>query len=376
MITANDSVSTERHTTLPYVKWASWLTLSVLFLSAAGASASTLIIARPQSGPQDTTPGIIATGAAYRVVVYRSRMGVSVGLASGKVNLPIISINTIKEHNVKIIDAKVDDPSIVEIIGRDGGVVTLRGKVPGETTLRVKARGKLGTTQTASATVGSAAPNSVRLEPMCDDYRAQARTPLLVATNRELDIIERLYSDKTPLLADSFPEVAFGALIPVPRKSGGETWKSEFLGAYGLNVKTPATTTTTSLKVPAYGYELPVQVYEPSAVSEIRLLTPEKMCQNCAPAEAQVEILVGGEIPCLRPLIPLDVTIGPASICRLQMSILSKGKTDSGNDIYELPFPQSFKIVGSNIGTCSVTVETRGTGKSARKQIQVQRKLP
>jgi hypothetical protein len=353
-----------------------------MLLSAASASAiglsiaSTLKIARPQSGHYDTTPGIIATGAAYKVVVYRSSVAVGAGLASGKIPLPVIGMDMIKEHDVKIIDAKVDNPSIVEIIGRDGGVVTLRGKVPGETTLRVKARGKLGTTQTASVTVGSAAPNSVRLEPVCDDYRAKERTPVQVATNRELGIMERLYSDKTPLLADSFPEVGFGALIPVPRKGGQETWKSEFLGAYGLNVKTPATTTTTSLKVPAYGYELPVQVYEPSAISEIRVYAPEKMCKNCGPAEAKVEILVGGEIPCLKPFIPLDVTIGPASICRLQMSNLSKRKTDSGNDVYELPFPQSLMIVGSDIGTCAVTVEARGTGKSASKQIQVQLKRP
>ncbi len=141
----NDIVNTNRYTTLPYFRRPYWLLVSVLLLSAC-ASPGTLRIARPPSSHSDPKPGVIATGATFAVGVYRSRIGVGVGIAGGKIPFPVIGVATSKEHNVKIKEAKVDNPSIVEIIKLGQRSVTLRAKVPGETTLRVKARGKLGNT--------------------------------------------------------------------------------------------------------------------------------------------------------------------------------------------------------------------------------------
>jgi hypothetical protein len=364
----NDIMSTGSYKTLLSFSWFYWLILSMLLLSAASASASNLDIARPQDYlPGYTPPSAIATGVPFTVVVYGSKWSAGVVFGPGKISLPRFDIGTVREQ-AKLIDAQVDNPSIVEIIGRKGGVVTLRGKVPGETTLRVKARGKLG--KTASTTVSTAVPKGVRMYPTCDDSRAKAVTPVQVPTNRELDLTGEQYSDKTLILARSFPEVDFGALIPATRKNGKATGRPDFLGAFGISVKTPATATKTSLKVPAYGYELPVHVYEPSAISEIRIGPLERICKSCE-RSAKIELLVGGEVPCKNPIIPLDVTIGPVTVCSLRNEV-SKRKTDSGNMVYELPSPQNLVLVESAVGTCAVTVEAKGIGKSASIQIKVQ----
>ncbi len=196
-----------------------------------------------------------------------------------------------------------------------------------------------------------------------------------VPVNEKLFFFERLYSDKTPLLADSYPEVDFGALIFLPLKGGKEMWKAEYLGIYGVEVKAPATATTTSLKIPAYGYELPVQVYELSDVSALRILAPEsvkKTCKKCRPFEAKVDYLVGGRLPCVRPSIPLNVTIGPTSVCDLNMKSIKRGKASSDHAVYEVPFYHvSLKISRYGVGTCVVNVEAKGTGKSTSVQIDV-----
>lgn len=370
----NNIVNTNRHTTLSNFRRPCWLLVSVLLLSAC-ASPGTLRIARPPSGHGDPKPGVIATGATFAVGVYRSRIGVGVGIAGGKIPFPVIGVATSKEYNVKITEAKVDNPSIVEIIKLGRRSVTLRAKVPGETTLRVKARGKLGNTQTATATVGSVAPNAVRLEPNCRDYKTKKLTPVRIPVNEKLYFFERLYSDKTPLLAYSYPEVDFGALISLPRKGGKEMWKAEYLGIYGVEVKAPATATMTSLKIPAYGYELPVQVYELSDVSALRILAPEsvkKRCKRCRPFGARVEYLVGGQMPCVRPRIPLTVTIGPTSVCDLQMPDIKRGKVVSDHTVYEVPrYLRRLKITGYGVGTCVVSGEAKGIGKSTSVQIDV-----
>jgi hypothetical protein len=85
-----------------------------------------------------------------------------------------------------------------------------------------------------------------------------------------------------------------------------------------------------------------------------------------------IDILVGGEIPCLRPSISFDVAVGPASVCR-RWEDFSKKKTDSNKNIYELPNPEPLYIVGSALGTCTVTVEARGIGTSTSAQIKVEK---
>jgi hypothetical protein len=194
---------------------------------------------------------------------------------------------------------------------------------------------------------------------------------VLVPVNRELTFTEELYSEKTRVMVKSFPEIDFGALIPVARKDGRKATGTEFLDAYGLSVRTPATATRTSLKIPSYGYELPVQVYEPSAISEIRINAPEMICKNCG-RMARIDLLVGGAVPCLAALIPVEVTIGPTAVCSLKNEV-SKRKTDSGALVYEMPFPQNLILVESAAGTCAITVEARGIGKSARAQIEVKK---
>jgi hypothetical protein len=245
----------------------------------------------------------------------------------------------------------------------------LRGKVPGETTLRVKTRSKLGITQTATATVKSAAPKEVRLNLTCSDGWSKTQTPVQVPVNRELDLTAELYSDKTRIIVKGFPEVDLGALIPVERKNGRKTTRDEFLATYRISIKAPASATKTSLKIPAYGYELPFQVYEPSAISEIRISAPEKMCVNCG-RSVKLDLLVGGAVPCLKAIVPVDVTIGPATVCSLSNDV-HKRKTDSGNTVYEMPYAQNLTLVESGNGTCVVTVEARSIGKSASRQFEI-----
>lgn len=368
----NDIASTSRHTSIPYFQWFYWLVLSMLLPSAASAGVGFLHISRPESGPYDKKPGLIATGVPYKVVVHKTSIMPGVGIVGGKIPLPVVGVGTYEDRSFKTVEARVDDPSIVEIVGREGNVITLRGKVPGFTTLHVKARTKLGIVQKAHTAVGSVAPDGAHLEPKCDDYRAEGQKPVLAAINGELFLFEELYSDKKPILSDSFPPVEFGAFIPVPRKDGPETWKSEYLGKYGVRVKAPATAMMTSLKVPAFGYELPVQVYEPSAVSDIRVILPKtKSCQTCAPDYIQMEVLVGGRIPCVKPIIPVDVTIGPASVCRID-STAGNRKMNGDNEVYELASIRPLKFVwGRSAGTCVVTVEAKGIGKSATAQVLV-----
>jgi len=248
----------------------------------------------------------------------------------------------------------------------------LRGKVPGETTLRVKTRSKLGITQTATATVKSAVPKEVRLNLTCGDGWSKTQTPVQVPVNRELDLTAELYSDKTLktlIIVKGFPEVDLGALIPVERKDGRKTTKDEFIATYRTSIKAPASATRTSVKIPAYGYELPIQVYEPSAISEIRIGAPEKMCVNCG-RSVKLDLLVGGVVPCLEAAIPVDVTIGPATVCSLKNDVHQR-KTDSGNTVYEMAYAQNLTLVESGNGTCVVTVEAKSIGKSARRQFEI-----
>ena len=373
MRNANDIASIGRHKPIPCFPLFSWLLLAILIPSVASAGVGYLQISRPETGPYDKRPGLIATGVPYTVVVHKTSVMPGVGLVgSGKVALPMVGVGTYADRSFKTVDATVDDPSLVEIVGRDGNVITLRGKVPGFTTLRVKARTKLGIIQTAHASVGSVAPSGVQLGTKCDDYRAEGQKPVLAAINGELSIVEELYSDKTLVLSNSFPPIEFGALIPVPRKDGQEAGKSKYLGSYSVSVKAPAKATTTSLKVPAYGYELPVQVYEPSAVSELRVILPaKKSCQTCPPDYIKMEVLVGGRVPCVKPVIPVAVTVGPTSVCRVASGEANNGKMSGDNEVYELPSLRGLKIFWGAAGTCVVSVEAKSIGKSATAQVVV-----
>jgi hypothetical protein len=369
---ANDIASTNRHRSIPYFKWFSWLVLSTLIPSVASAGVGFLQISRPETGHYDKGPAFIATGVPYRVVVHKTSIMPGVGIVgSGKIALPVVGVATYTDREFKTVDAKVDDPSIVEIVGREGNVITLRGKVPGFTTLRVKARTKLGIIQTAHASVGSVVPSGVQLTTKCDDYRAEGQKPVLAAINGELTLAEELYSDKIPVLSNSFPPISFGALIPVPSKDGQETGKSDYVGGYFVRVKAPATAMTTSLKVPAFGYELPVQVYEPSAVSDIRVILPKKSCLTCPPGYIEMEVLVGGRVPCVKPVIPVEVTIGPTSVCGVASGGFGNRTMNGDHEVYELPVFKPLKISWGGAGTCVVNVEAKGIAKSATAQVVV-----
>lgn len=371
---ANDA-NTSRHTAVPHFRLLYWLVLSILLPSAAVAGIGWLHISRPASHPGDKTSGLIATGSTYKVVVHKTSILPKARIAvigAGKIPLPlpVVGVGKYEDRGFKTVKVKVDDPSLVEIVGRQGNVITLRGKAPGSTTLHVKARTKLGITQKAKTAVGSVVPDGVQLEPKCDG-RAEKQRPLLAAAGREINIVEELHFGKKPILSDNFPPVEFGAFTPVPRKDGKDMWKSEnLLGSNFLTIKAPATAMMTSLKVPAYGYELPVKVYEPSAVSGVRLSAPEKMTARSRQLQfAKIEILVGGKVPCIRPSIPLDLTIGPASVCSLHSSY--KGtKTASDDMVYEIPsHHQSVQLSPLASGTCTLKVEVRGAGKSATARV-------
>jgi hypothetical protein len=284
--------------------------------------------------------------------------------------MPYPTFKTV-EKSVKLLDAKVDNPSIVELVKREGAYVVLKGKATGETKLRVKTRGKLGSAETTT-TVRFAVPNAVRLTPYCSDERAKGMAPLLVPVGQELMLTEELYYNSTPVMTDNFPEVDLGALTvsasqnPEPQRTGGLHSSRRF------NLKTPATSTKTSLKVPAYGYELPVIVYDSSGVTEVHLEQDGKAyAAGWSAVRVNVRMSPGGGISCLSPMFPIDVTVGPVKVCELSMPPVEKKTTDSGNQVAELRVPQTLVIRGNTAGACTVTVSPKGSGRSATEQITI-----
>lgn len=371
----NDIMISNRPITNRFFQRTGSLLLSLLLLSAADACANNLFVQLPLDRDRRNY-ATVAAGIPYTVRVYKYDHTIKgLNWGPGKIALPAGFKYDSKQAQVKLTDAKVDDPSLFDIVAREGSVITLQGKGTGETRLRVKSRGKLGNHLHGDVPVRTAVPNRVELIATCDDEKAKGRIPLQVAVNRDLHLVEELYSDKTPLSTTTFPEVDTGAMIPVEIRNG-EPWRTAYLRTgHAIRVKTPAAATKTSLKVPAYSYELPVNIYEPSAISGIVLNARKTTCTECGRQPITIDILVNGEIPCHKPSLSLEVTVGPAEVCH-RWEDVSKTKAAAANNTYQIPNPEPLYIVGSDPGICTVTVEAKGAGKSSSTEITVEKYIP
>ena len=373
---SNHSANTVSQSKHPHLRWFAWSILAMLLLSPTKAGAGKAVIARQKSAFETSrAQTYMATGVPYDVVVTSSFVFVTgVGFGPGKISLPVLEFGRVLEK-VKLIDVKVDDPSVVEIIGQKGAVITLRGKVPGATTLRVKTRGTLGMTETEHTTVGSATPSSVRLEPECHNPKGNGQTPLLVGAGGELGYSEQLYFDGILLVSNNFPDVETGPLTPVAPSAdkGRSPTPGDLLDTKYLRVKAPAEAITTSLKVPAFKSELPVRVYTAAAVSSLRIEAPNWLEAQTRAVYLPVEYLVGDQVPCIKPALPVVVTIGPSSVCDLERIENAMKKTNDDYRIAEMPFVNAVGMRTFGEGTCNVTLEAKAIGKSARVQIAVKK---
>lgn len=350
----------------------------LLFSTGSSAAGKGVQVSAPRASIKADGAGpIVATGVPYDVNLYITTSNTDLTWGPGKIALPTGFHVHQKIEYAKVIEAKIDNPGIVQIVGWKKGTVTLIGKNPGVTMLHVKARGEWNKVQKLDVPVGTLAPDKVRLKASCDDGLLLERASVKVPVGREMSLQEELYFGDTKLVTDRFPPIEVGALARIPDPvvtKDGKRQPDPMETSKTVRVKAPATGTKTVLKIQEHGIELPVHVYEISEIGGLRIKASEKMRDNGA-TDVKFEFVVNGDSACIG--LPLEVTIGPSSVCRLHSDLrnLSAKKWDAGYGVYELNYnPRGLKLApGGTPGICTVTATAPGTGKTASANIVVEK---
>jgi hypothetical protein len=254
----------------------------------------------------------------HRLDEKNEKRAVAVGVpfyVLAKKGLSVNPLEYARGSAVAIERAAVDDPRLLEIDSWDKSAVLVRGLQAGETTLRVEGRVGLQK-ERASIAVRTAVPTAAALVPLCGD---PARRPVWIGAGQQLLLEERLLNGSTVLLSNRYPAVDFGPFTPpanLREKLETSGKAGELIGPVTFEVTAPETPGPALLAIPEFGYTLPVEVFDASAVRGLRFVGDGR-AQVGGTTHLDIRFLVNDEIVCGSPAVPVEITIGPTTACDL-----------------------------------------------------------
>lgn len=292
----------------------------------------------------------------------QATMGVAVGVPfriEASKGLSLNPLEYAKGSAVAIEQASADDPRVLKVESWDRTTVLLRGLATGEATLRVK--GSVGRQkESASLVIRTAVPTSVRLEPRCGSGGRA------VWSGQPLLLEETLFAGSTLLMSDRYPEVDLGAFTAPPslaegfKASGGP---GALIGPIRFEVTAPARPGPAVLRIPEFGYELPVEVFDAAAVREVRL-EGDRKAQESGKTSLALRFVADHQVPCGRPAVPVEITVGPYEYCELEDAASFSRLPDrrNGYAIFEsLVQPQALSIrTRRGGGDCEISAMVKG----------------
>lgn len=309
----------------------------------------------------------VAVGVPFYVLV---RKGLSVN-----------PLEYVKNSAVKIERAAVDDPQLFKVETWNNSAVLVRGLASGETKLRVTGRVGLQK-EDASISIRTAEPTGASLQPMCSGKTGNsAEGPVLVGVGQVLPLEERLLSGATVLMSNRYPEVDFGAFTPV-EPIGGKLKTSgkdgELVGPVQMEATAPETPGPAAIKIPEYGFTLPIQVFEASAINGIIINELPATSTEGGKATVRIQFLINNHVPCKSPMVPVEITVGPSYYCSLENkdSFRRIAQTVTNYITFEgVIAPQLLVINTVHAGKpCEVTARIKGIGKAAHAKFEIKAK--
>jgi hypothetical protein len=340
--------------------------MAIVLLFGTGASLTkSLRLERSADGVKGKDGDMtVATGVPFYVLA--------------KKGLSVNPLEFVESGAVVIEHAAVDAPRLFQVESWGNSAVLVRGLAPGETTLHVTGRvGKQK--QGASIGIRTAAPTSASLVQICG---SSAWAGGLVGVGEVLVLEERLLNGATVLMSDRYPEVDFGTFTPAPNigqklKPSGKA--GELIGPVHLEARAPAKPGPATLRIPEFGFALPLRVFDASEVNGVQILDPGRIREG-GKTSVSIRFLVDGILTCTTPAVPVEITIGPASVCVLANETLFRRLPDTRPNyrIYEAVIaPQALAINANHAGSdCEVTATVKGSGKMAAAKFAITAKPP
>jgi len=121
-------------------------------------------------------------------------------------------------------------------------------------------------------------------------------------------------------------------------------------------------------------------VFDASAVNDAQIVDVPGQFREGGKTSVTIRFLVNGIVPCKSPAAPVEITIGPASVCVLESETLFRRLPDKRPNyrIYDAVIaPQALAIQAIHGSSdCEVTAMVKGSGKTAAAKFAITAKPP